>query len=267
MPASSGQHTLDPATASFYLDALDALGRAHVPFLVGGAYAYQRYTGVERHTKDFDVFVRPEDATRALAALAALGLETQMTFEHWLGKAFRGDDYVDVIFGSGNGAALVDGQWFEHAVEGTVFGAPVRLIPAEEMIWSKAYIMERERFDGADVLHLIRARGQTLDWDRLLARFEPHPAVLLAHLILFGFVYPDARALVPQRVLDTLWKRTKKAPAPGDRVCYGTVLSRLQYLTDLAVWGYRDARLLPGSNMTGDQVAFWTQAGLDEHPM
>ena len=29
-----------------------------MPFLVGGAYAFARYTGIERHTKDFDVFVR-----------------------------------------------------------------------------------------------------------------------------------------------------------------------------------------------------------------
>ena len=34
---------------------------------------------------------------------------------------------------------------------------PGPLIPAEEMIWSKAFIMERERYDGADVAHILRA--------------------------------------------------------------------------------------------------------------
>ena len=48
--------------------------RRACPFLVGGAYAFARYTGIERHTKDFDVFVRPRDFDRALDAFAA-GLE------------------------------------------------------------------------------------------------------------------------------------------------------------------------------------------------
>jgi hypothetical protein len=30
-------------------------------------------------------------------------------------------------------------------------------VAVEEMVWQKAFIMERERFDGADVVHLIQA--------------------------------------------------------------------------------------------------------------
>ena len=41
------------------------------------------------------------------------------------------------------------------------------LCPPEEMIWSKAFVQERERFDGADVLHVFRTLGRTLSWDRL----------------------------------------------------------------------------------------------------
>ena len=70
----------------------------------------------------------------------------------------------------------------------------VRLSPAEEMIWSKAFIQERERFDGADVMHLLREIGPSLDWPRLLMRFGDYWRVLLSHLIMFGFVYPDKRA-------------------------------------------------------------------------
>src|SRR5688572_18385319 len=135
---------------------------AKLPFLVGGAYSFERYTGISRHTKDFDIFVRRQDCSRALETLATLGCTTDLTFEHWLGKAFRGDDFIDVIFSSGNGIATVDDRWFEHAVDETVLGIPVKLCPAEESIWSKAFIMERERFDGADVAHLIRATGPRL---------------------------------------------------------------------------------------------------------
>ena len=91
-----------------------------------------------------------------------------------LGKGYRGEDFVDVIFSSGNGVARVDEEWFERAVAEEVLGYPTRLIPAEEMIWSKAFVQERERFDGADIAHLIRSRGEGLDWERLLRRFGRH---------------------------------------------------------------------------------------------
>ena len=64
-------------------------------------------------------------------------------------------------------------------------------MPIEEMIWSKAFLMERERFDGADVLHLVRARQKEINWPRLLSRFGEHWRVLLSHLVLFPYVYPN----------------------------------------------------------------------------
>ena len=64
--------------------------------------------------------------------------------------------------------------------------------PAEEMIWSKAFVMERERYDGADITHILRKSGATIDWVRLLRRFGSHAAVLLSHLVLFQFVVSRA---------------------------------------------------------------------------
>ena len=112
--------------------------------MLGGAYAFRHYTGIVRHTKDLDIFVRPTDARAALAALAAAGFRTEMMFSHWLGKAFHGTDFVDIIFSSGNGLCAVDDAWFDHAIDAEVLGMRGGLIPAEEMIWQKAYIMERE---------------------------------------------------------------------------------------------------------------------------
>src|SRR5206468_1316705 len=99
-----------------------------------------------------------------------------------------------VIFSSGNGVAKVDDEWFEHATAGRFLGEDIQLCPPEEMIWSKGFLLERERCDAADVIHLIHARGPRLDWERLLRRFGPHWRVLLSHLILFGFVYPGEPA-------------------------------------------------------------------------
>jgi hypothetical protein len=253
---------LDPRTVAFYREALSALVDAGVPFLVGGAYALERYTGIARHTKDFDIFVRPGDCQRTLDVLSEIGCQTDLTFTHWLGKGFRGDDFMDVIFSSGNGIAMVDDVWFTHAVPAEVLGLAVRLCPVEEMIWSKSFIMERERFDGADIAHLIRAQGQTLDWQRLLERFDHNWHVLLSHLVLFRYIYPGERDRVPAWVMRELTARIDAEldeRVPKDRVCRGTILSRGQYLVDIDNWGYRDARLTTGT-MTRREIAHWTAA-------
>jgi hypothetical protein len=257
---------LGPETRAFYQRTLAALNAAKVPYLVGGAYALARYTGIERHTKDLDVFVRRSDCPRLLRALARAGCRTDLTFPHWLAKAFCGDDYVDVIFSSGNGVAAVDDLWFVHAVAAEVFDVPTRLCPPEEMIWSKSFIMERERFDGADVIHLLRARAEELDWARLLARFDGQWRVLLSHLTLFGFVYPAERTRIPATVMRELLGHLDQeldGPAPDEPVCQGTILSRAQYRIDIQQWGYKDPRQSPEGSMSSDEIALWT-AAIDE---
>src|SRR5215813_5253700 len=148
--------------------AIRVLEAAGVEFLVGGAYAYAHYTGVYRDTKDLDLFLRPEDTGRAMAILDTDGWTTEWHPDGWLAKGYKGEYYVDLIFSSGNGVAVVDEVWFARAVPGRAFGQEVRLVSPEEMLWSKGFVMERERFDGADVTHLLRTMGPKLDWDHLL---------------------------------------------------------------------------------------------------
>src|SRR5258706_6398388 len=239
------------------------LNSSGVPYMVGGTYACHYYAGIARTTKDFDIFVRPRDLQRVLEVLHRTGFRTEIAFSHWLAKAFSGDRFIDVIYSSGNGVAEVDDEWFAHAVEEEVLGVPARLCPAEEMIWSKAFIMERERFDGADVAHLFRHCSGLLNWDRLLHRFGPNWRVLLSHIILFGFIYPGERSLIPAAVTRDLLNRVMadlEVPTRDSKVCQGTLLSRAQYLVDVDEWGYDDARMTPRGSMTPDQIAVWTAA-------
>lgn len=262
---STADAILSPEAKAFYQHALTVLGENSVPYLVGGAYAFARYTGIERHTKDFDVFIRRSDFERAASALQSAGYRTELLFAHWIGKAWKGDDFVDLIFSAGNGIAQVDELWFQHAVPERVIDMEVVLIPAEEMIWSKGLIMERERFDGADVVHVLHALGEKLDWKRLLQRFGRYWRALYAHVILFGFIYPSQKSKIPQWVMQEFAKRVEAETSNGnsdERVCYGTILSRQQYLVDVNEWGYADARLEPRGNLTAEEIKHWT-AGIE----
>jgi hypothetical protein len=252
----------DPAAVEAYREAMRVLDAAGIEFLVGGAYSFARYTAIPRHTKDLDLFLRPRDRDRALTALEAIGFRPEVTYSHWLAKAYRGDYFLDLIYSSGNAVAKVDDLWFEHSVPDKVMGVSVRLCPAEESIWSKAFVMERHRFDGADVVHILRAIGDRLDWRRLLDRFAADWRVLFSHLVLFGYVYPGESDKVPAWVTAELAGRLNAeaaAPPEKDRICRGTLLSATQYLPDLERWAYRDGRLPPYGTMTPQQAAAWTE--------
>ena len=250
-------------TDRFYRRVIRELRAAGIEVLVGGGYALERYLGIGRLVKDLDLFLRPEDVAKALDHLGRrVRCATELTFPHWLAKIRKRGDHVDFIFNGGNGITAVDDDWFNYAVPSMVLDEPVSLCPVEEMIWSKAFVMERERYDGADVAHLLHACAGTLDWDRLTRRFGRHWRVLLAHLTLFGFIYPSERARIPEpvmrRCLYLLEQEMKNAPAR--RVCRGTLTSRAQYLVDLELWGYEDARLAPYGSMTEEDTSIWTAA-------
>jgi hypothetical protein len=82
----------------------------------------------------------------------------------------------------------------------------------------------------------------------LLRCFGDQWPVLLAHLILFSFIYPSERSLVPASIMEQLLdlaRRDSQTHSPKNRVCRSTILSRSQYLDDVLHGGYLDARLLP----------------------
>jgi hypothetical protein len=249
--------------SEFYKRVIQVFQANDIDFLVGGAFAFVHYTGIGRDTKDLDLFIRRGDWDVVTDVLAEEGITTELTFPHWLGKAYGGrqrEFFVDLIFSGGNGVAEVDDDWFANALRDESLGFPVRLMPVEEMIWSKAFLMERERFDGADVLHLIRARQKEINWPRLISRFGEHWRVLLSHLVLYQYVYPNDPA--PQHVIDELLDRakTESKADPGVRLCRGTLLSRAQYRVDVERWNYIDAREVPLGTMTPEEIDLWTRA-------
>ena len=253
---------IEPDSRAFYAHVMQALRADGVPFLVGGAFAFAHYTGIRRNTKDLDLFIQRGDWERVEQVVRATGYRPELTFPHWLAKVHCGEAFVDLIFNSGNGVSPVEESWFAAAPEVELLGVPVRLTPPEETLWTKAFIMERERYDGADVAHLLQSCAETLDWARLRRLFGENWRVLLSHLVLFGFIYPGERDRLPVWLIDELAERLRveaRAAERGTPLCAGTLLSREQYLPDVD-GGYRDGRSTRRSTMRPEDVAAWTEA-------
>ncbi len=262
--SSADGSRLHPHARRFFRRILSTINSSGVPTLVGGDFALECFTSISHRSKNLELFVRPGDRHQLLDVLADAGFETQMAHPHWLAKVFRGDDVVDLVFNSGNGAVPVDDDWFECAVPSDIVGVPVMLCPIEETIWSKAYVMERERYDGADVAHLLLCHGAKLDWRRLLRRFGPHWQLLLTHLVLFSFIYPEESRHLPAWLVEELLSRLRTQQEEGDaKVCRGGLLSRAQYIVDFERWRYLDARLYPHGMMSAAEIAESTRT-IDE---
>jgi predicted nucleotidyltransferase len=247
----------------FCQNILQLLADQGIEFLVGGYDAFRHHTGIDRETKDFDLVVRPSDVGFVLRLCRSAGYGAELTYRHWLAKIHQEECFIDLIFNSGNGLCAVDDDWFTRAVECLILDRPVKIIPLEELIWQKAYIMERERFDGADIAHLFLKCSARMDWEHLLHRFEEDWRVLLSHLLLFGFIYPSRKDLVPRNVMDRLLRHLDveaQIDSPGSEVCNGTFLSRAQYISDIEQEGFLDGRLSGRSAMTAEQIREWTVA-------
>lgn len=214
---------------------LRALTRGGVGYAVAGAFAFQHYTGIWRFTKDLDLFLPAEKVEVALALCRTAGLVTEITDPVWLAKAWAGDYYVDLISGMSTGVFWVTPEWIEQARPAEVLGLKVKMLAPEEMIVSKLFVTRRERFDGADVCHMLYRCGPGLDWDRIQRTVAEHWEILLWHLLLFRYVYPAAwSATVPEPLWRGLLARLAQPPLGTFR---GSLIDPLLFAPDVQQWG------------------------------
>ena len=234
-----------------YKMALAALNEAGVPYVVAGAYAIYEHTGIYRQTKDLDLFCTPEAVIQAMGVLKSVGFTTRLEQPHWIGKAIskaNRDHFIDIIYGMGNGLALIDEDWFRYSTPAILAATPVRVAPVEELIWHRLFIHERHRHDMADVAHLILCKGHVMDWKRLVAKAGENWPLLLSQVLLFRYVYPGYRDQVPEWVLRELLARADKSSHQrsddGDahNATNGTMISRFSFAIDVNEWGFRDTR-------------------------
>ncbi len=232
---------------AFYREALLHLHESGAAFMLGGAFAMFHYTGIYRDTKDLDIFCKWTEYPKILKYFGKLeGYEVELTDVRWLAKVFKGEYFIDIIFDTVNNICRVDDTWYEHAVDAIFEGVPVKLISPEELIWCKVYVQNRERYDGADVNHII-LRYYPLNWKRILFRLDQHWHLLLQQLINFQFVYPaDFHRIIPRWLFAEMMQRALEQyelPPPTERVCRGPVIDQTQYATDIKEWDYKSSTI------------------------
>ena len=200
---------------SVYERAIAAVRTSGLPFVLGGACALATYTGHWRNTKDLDLYVLPHDRDAIIAALSRAGLTDYYDEEAydrgWIYRAHRGEVIVDAIWAMANYRTQVDARWLTGGPIVPIRGEALAILPAEELIWAKLYIVHRDRCDWTDVLNLIYAAGLALDWEHLIGRLEEDVPLLRAVLSMFSWLCPG-RA---QRLPGWLWRRLELAEPVG----------------------------------------------------
>lgn len=238
----------DEDAIAFYQEALDHLKDSGIEFMLGGAFAIFHYSGIYRDTKDIDVYCKSSDCPRIMKYFSDRGYETQFTDARWLAKIFKGEYFIDLIFDTVNNICKVDDTWFERSVSASFFDRDLKLLGPEDLIWSKIYVQNRERYDGADINHLLIQYGINLDWKHLLYRLDQHWQLLLAQIVIFQFVYPaDYQQIVPRWLYDELLRRAAEQfdlPSPEVKVCRGPMIDQTQYSVDIKDWNYKSYTII-----------------------
>lgn len=250
---------LPPDRKAFYEGVVGALVDAKLPFLIGGAIAFGCYTGIWRDTKDLDIFITPETVQPALDHLDRSGFTTELTFPHWIAKVRSPQALVDLIFRGSNGVCSVGQEWFENAPQVRLFGRTVNIVRSEDLIFMKSFVMERERFDGMDIMHLLFGQADHLDWDRLYDWFSEDQGLLMALLALFQYVYPFRAASIPDKVRQALAPNWLQPPPVSEHLCNGTLLSKRQFQMDISQWGLLDARSRARCHITEEEIRSWSE--------
>ncbi len=239
-----GQISLEPEEEKVFAEWLSVLNNAGIRYVVGGAFAIHEYTCIWRFTKDLDVFLKPDDLKRALNALSAAGFDTEVRDPYWLAKTTKEGYLLDLIFNIGNGYVNIDDLWFDSSRTVTIAGVSAKLVGLEELIASKVYVARSDRFDGADILHIIEAVKGDVNWARLLQILKEDDILLLWYLILFSYVYPGRTDYLPLQLMTDLFEKVRRrwlAP-PDARSFYGMMIDPLRFEVDVRYRGYRDER-------------------------
>ncbi len=201
-----------------YLKILRGAKDLGLQFSLGGAFAVAAYSGRWRNTKDLDIYVLPSEREKMIKVTKEAGLQDYyevLPYDRgWIYRAYQGDNIVDAIWSMANRRAIVDEAWISRGPEITIRGERLAIVPVEEMIWGKIYIIQKTRCDWTDILNMIYYQGEKMDWDHLLDRLGEDLPLLRGVLSVYSWLSPENSLRLPE----DLWKKVglpKPEPAPS----------------------------------------------------
>jgi hypothetical protein len=164
---------------------------ADIPFLLAGSLAFWARGGQET-ANDLDVVVKPQDAERALDALATAGMRPERPPEDWLLKAWDGDVVVDIIF-SPAGMEITD-EVIERGDELEVAAITMRVMALEDALVTKLSALDEHHLDYEPLLQTARSLREQVDWRALRGRTEGNPYADAFFVLLEGLdiIGPEA---------------------------------------------------------------------------
>ncbi len=187
-----------------YSCVLNQICKEGIPFALGGGLALGYYTGTLRRSKDLDIYVTPEHKDRVIAMMNHCGLGDYFAVQpydrEWIYRGHSDGAIIDVIWAMANKRTVVDEVWTSGGPTVHLCGQTFRVIPPEELLWSKLYVMQRDRCDWPDLFNLLAAVGPGLNWSHLAHRAAEDRALLKALLSIFAWVAPERAMQIPRRV-------------------------------------------------------------------
>ncbi|HTL17128.1 MAG TPA: nucleotidyltransferase family protein [Patescibacteria group bacterium] len=203
---------------AIYSAAIDSVRKTGVPFMLGGGFALASFTGRWRDTKDIDFYIEPKNRDKVIAALSQAGFKDyfdERPYDRkWIYRSIQSGVIVDIIWAMANQRAQVDSLWFERASVLDLCGQSLLIVPPEELMWCKLYIMQRDHCDWTDVFNLLYAVGPQLDWRHLIWRLEEDKPLLKGLLNVYGWLCPKYILKLPVE----LWKLLGvSAPKPAQK--------------------------------------------------
>jgi predicted nucleotidyltransferase len=194
---------IPPDQWAVYARFITELAERGLPYAVGGGLAVSAYSACARNTKDMDLFILEEHSREVIETTMELGFEeyTGVPYDPtWSYRSCRDGYIIDFLWKMLNNKAAVSESWLSLGWDIQVRGVPVKLLPVEELIMCKLYILRMDRADWPDILGLLYARGVELDWERLLSMLGEDRLALGGVMSLFRWLCPGRACRFPESI-------------------------------------------------------------------
>lgn len=192
---------------ALYKTVIDKVREKGIRFALGGGLAFSEYAGRVRNTKDLDLYIFPWDREAAAQATAEVGFadyyEKEPYDRSWIFRSYKDPVIVDLIWTAPNHRMVVDPRWVTRGRDVVIRGTRLNLIPPEELIWAKMFVMQKDRCDWPDILNILSNMGHLLDWRHLLSRVDKDIALLAGLLSAFRWLSPERASKLPAWI----WER------------------------------------------------------------